>query len=88
MHEIQGREGTESSDLIAIDNLENNGEFCNKKESASMKKVATRSSSENYDDRFRGYIVMDKDLLYTFLMENLTCKSCLGPIQISEKRKR
>lgn len=59
-------------------------------ESASSKKLSTisntKSDSECNVNNEHGYLIIDKQLLFSFLEENLHCKLCNGHVKVSDKR--
>lgn len=56
-------------------------------DSASKRKIGSYCASDTDTDekRFEGYIIMDKNLLFEFLKQNVSCKKCLEPVDLSYK---
>ncbi|GBL98092.1 hypothetical protein AVEN_84592-1 [Araneus ventricosus] len=54
--------------------------------SASRRKLDLKSSSVPFTSTFKGNIIFDKALLFSFLENNLRCKVCTVRVSISDKR--
>lgn len=58
----------------------------------SMSKHTTPSDDEcdssDFDKLYSGYMIIDRELLFSFLEENIFCKKCQGNVSVTSQRVR